>query len=110
MGIILLLVGVSLFTGIWTDRKCRILTAEAQAVREAFESGRTEDARRYAHKLSNDWECVRKKAALFVKYDKLLELDRIAAHFEPMAESGDDEILPQIAEFIHMTELLAVSD
>ena len=45
-----------------------------------------------------------------MKYDKLLELDRIAAHFEPMAESGDDEILPQIAEFIHMTELLAVSD
>ena len=45
-----------------------------------------------------------------MKYDKLLELDRIAAHFESMAESGDDEILPQIAEFIHMTELLAVSD
>ncbi|MBP7187994.1 MAG: DUF4363 family protein [Ruminococcus sp.] len=105
VGIILLLVGVSIFSGIWADRKKALLTAEAKQVSEAFESGRTEDARKYAHILCRDWEDTRKKASFFVKYDRLLELDRIAAHFESMAETGDDELLPQIAEFIHMIEL-----
>lgn len=105
VGIILILVEFSIFSGIWADRKKKLLTAEARQISEAFESGRTVDAREYARILSRDWEDTRKKASFFVKYDRLLELDRIAAHFEPMAESGDDELLPQIAEFIHMIEL-----
>lgn len=101
-----LLVGISLFSGIWTDSNCHSLSAEAQEISEALEAGNIADAEKKAALLCRDWKRFRTRAALVVKYDKLMDTDRKAAHFDVASKPFDDDILSELAEFRYMLDII----
>ena len=104
--ILLLLVGISVLSGIWTDRNCRRLSSEAQEISETLEAGNINDAENKAALLCRDWKRFRTRAALVVRYDKLMETDRIAAHFDGASKPFDDDVLPELAEFRYMLNII----
>lgn len=102
--ILLVLVAAGVFSGIWTDRSCTKLMSEAEDIYTALQSGEQEKAADKAAALCRDWDVFRKKAAVLVNYNKLLETDRIAAHFTDI--SSEEDIQPLLSEFIHMVYMI----
>lgn len=104
--ILFLLVITSILSGVWADRNCRKLIGEAQAVCAELENGDRRKAGEMTAELCRDWKSFRSKAALLVKNDKLMDTDRIAAHFEPAAGSCGEDLLPHLTEFMYMVYIL----
>ena len=104
--LMLAMVCVSVFSGIWVNERCTSLSEQAEKVCAAFEKGDSEKAAAEAEQLERQWEGVRAKAAVLLKYDKLYEIDRIAARAPYLAIQRSDELLPQMSELIHMLAIL----
>ena len=101
-----IMVAVSIFSGIWVNKRCISLSEKAMAVSEAFANGDIDSAAEEAEKLEAEWEDMRIKATVLLKYDKRSEIDRIVSHTEIIAKEHSDELLPQMAELIHMLDIL----
>ena len=103
-----LMTAVSIFSGIWVNKRCISLSERAEAVCTALENG--EDAVHEAEMLEREWEDMREKASVLLKYDKLFEMDRIASHACMITAMRSDEVLPQMAELMHMLDILRKSE
>ena len=108
--LLLLLTAVSVFSGIWVNRRCSSLAEKAIAVCDAFEKNDVSAAVEAAVQLENEWEDMRVKASVLLKYDRLFEIDRIAAHASFITAERSEDVLPQMAELIHMLYILSENE
>ena len=100
------MIGLSIFSGIWINKSCDSLLERAGNICIACEEGDNRSAAAEAEMLEIEWVDFRKKAAVLLKYDKLYELDRIVSRAKYVAENKPDEIMPQMAELMHMLDIL----
>ena len=106
IGILCLLVGMSIFFGIWINNKCSYMIGEISEIYEFLDSGDTYKAISSAEKLDYDWNSFRKKAAVMLKNNELTEIDCISAGIPYLIENDSDEAHSRLIEFRHMLEML----
>ncbi|WP_303788735.1 DUF4363 family protein [Ruminococcus flavefaciens] len=104
--ILLLLIGVSIFSGIWVNRCCDVILSEINVIYDLEEMGDTSGAADKARQMNEDWESFRKKASVLLKYDKLVEIDRLCSRIEHLTENEEDEMAAELSELRHMLEML----
>ena len=104
--ILLLLIGVSIFSGIWVNCRCDVILSEINVIYDLEEMGDTSGAADKARQMNEDWESFRKKASVLLKYDKLVEIDRLCSRIVHLAENEEDEMTAELAELRDMLEML----
>lgn len=109
-GIILLLIGASIFSGVWVNRSCDKLMELSTKSEELISAGKTEEAVEITRRLESEWEHFRKKAAVIVRSNKLSEIDRICARLRHLTEKESEEILSELTEMEHMLEMMKESE
>ncbi len=106
LGIVLLLIGASIFSGIWINGRCKSLMELSVRAEELFSQGDSKGAVEVTKALEKDWEKFRTKAAILVQNNKLAELDRLCARVRHLAENGSDELPSELTELYHLLDLL----
>lgn len=104
--ILLLLIGVSIFSGVWVNRRCDALLSEINVINDLEECGNTLGAAEKARQMNADWENFREKASVLLKYDKLVEIDRLCSRIVYLTENEETEMTAELAELHHMLEML----
>ncbi len=104
--IILLLTGTSIFQGWWIDKNCNSLMELSGYAEELFQKGDTEKAEEITEKLNQKWEHFRKGASVFVRNNKLTELDRLFARIHHLTEKESEELPAELNELYHLLDLL----
>jgi len=104
--ILLILIGASIFSGVWTYNSCDDMLEVLRSAAERVADGDIDGAIEKAEEFSEEWEAFRKKANVVVKSDKLSEAERIKSRIAKLIESGSDEIEAELSELISMLELL----
>lgn len=106
IGILLLLLGVSVFSGAWVDRRCTVLISEVDEVQRLQEQGQWQAAAEKAVLLERDWEDFRNKAAVLLKNNKLGDADRVSERIVHLSLSGDSGCIAESAEMRLMIDSL----
>ena len=106
MGILCLLVGISIFFGIWINSRCSYMIGEIAEICEFLDSGDTEKAVYSAKKLDDNWNGFRKKATIMIKNNELTEIDCISSGIPYLIENDSDEAHSRLTEMRHMLEML----
>ncbi len=106
MGILCLLVGISIFFGIWINSRCSYMIGEIAEIYEFLDSGDTEKAVYSAKKLDDNWNGFRKKATIMIKNNELTEIDCISSGIPYLIENDSDEAHSRLTEMRHMLEML----
>lgn len=102
--IILLLIGLSVFSSSWVNSRCDVMIAQLAEMREMTDKG--EDARAFAQRINSQWEDFRGKASVLIKYDKIVEIDRLCSRIGELAEKDNAEFVAEISELCDMLEML----
>lgn len=105
-GIVCLLIGISIFSGIWINNKCKSLMELSSSAEELFSNDQKEQAIQLTRELETEWEKFRKKAIVLVHNNKLSEIDRLCARVRHLAENDSEELLSELTELKHLLELL----
>ena len=109
-GILLLLLGVSVFAGIWVERRCSSLMSRIDTVGELYASGDIAGASAEAGEMESDWEDFRQKAKVILKNSKLTDIDRICSRIVHLTECGSEEVPAELSELRHMLRELKSSE
>jgi hypothetical protein len=104
--ILLLIIGISIFSSFWVNRRCNALLSEVDQIHELAEMGDTESVTHMARELNADWESFREGASVLLKYDRLIEIDRLCSRIVHLAENEEDEMAAELAELRDMLEML----
>lgn len=104
--IILLLTGTSIFQGWWIDKNCNSLMALTSDAEDFFLNGDSEKATEITEQLQHKWEDFRRGASVFVRNNKLTELDRLFARIHHLTEKESEELPSELTELYHLLELL----
>lgn len=110
VGILLLLVAVSVYSSMWVNRRCGDMLSELSHISALAESGENEKAAVLAEKLSTEWEDFRKKASVLLKYDRLVDVDRLCSRIVHLAENDSEELQSELAELRDMLEMMKSSE
>lgn len=106
IAILCILIAVSIFSGIWINKKCRLLIELSSQAEEFFSSDEKEKAVEVTKQLETEWEDFRSGACVLVRNSKLSEIDRICARVKHLAENDSEELLSELTELEHILELL----
>lgn len=106
IAILCILIAVSIFSGIWINKKCRLLIELSSQAEEFFSSNEKEKAVEVTKQLETEWEDFRSGACVLVRNSKLSEIDRICARVKHLAENDSEELLSELTELEHILELL----
>ena len=101
---VLLVSGI--FSWIWVNRNCMDFVNSIYAIEENFGAGDTDGATKKAENLERDWSNFRKTASMFLRNDKLLEIERLCASLSYLASSGSEDLPVYTEELRHMITLL----
>lgn len=104
--ILCVLVGMSIFFGIWINSRCSYMLDEISEIYELLDSGEINQALSSAKKLDDDWDSFRKKAAVMLNNNTLTEIDCISSGIPYLIENNSDEVHSRLIEFRHMLEML----
>ena len=104
--ILLLLIGVSIFSSIWVNRRCDDMLSEIDAIYSLEEDGDISGAAEKARRINADWESFRERASVLLKYDKLVEIDRLCSRIVHLTEEEETEMTAELAELRDMLEML----
>lgn len=104
--IILTLILISIFSGMWINSRCKSLIELSAQTEELFSSDEQEKAVEYAKKIETEWEDFRSVACVLVGNSKLAEIDRMCARIKHLAENDSEELLSELTELEHMLDLL----
>ncbi|MDE5582094.1 MAG: DUF4363 family protein [Ruminococcus sp.] len=110
IGILALLIGLSIFFGIWINNKCDDMLDEISTVFTLLNNSETEKALSASDNLNSHWKSFRKKAAVMLKNNELTEIDCISSGIPYLIENGSDEVHSRLMEFQHMLEMLKSSE
>lgn len=108
--IILVLVGTSIFQGLWINEKCFSLMEQTIQAEDLFRNGDTAKSGEITAELQKKWEGFRVPASVFVRDNKLTELDRLIARVHHLAENESEELPSELTELYHLLELLKNSE
>ena len=108
--IILVLVGTSIFQGVWINEKCFSLMEQTSQAEDLFRNGDTAKSEEITAELQKEWERFRVSASVFVRDNKLTELDRLVARVHHLAENESEELPSELTELYHLLELLKNSE
>lgn len=104
--LIIALIGVSIFSGVWVNRRCDDMIVEIAEISRLSESGDTDSVRAMAKELNYHWEDFRNKASVLLKYEKLVEVDRLCSRIGELAGKDDAELVAELSELHDMLEML----
>lgn len=104
--IIILLIGISVFSSLWVNRKCDIMIGELVKMSELSGIGDTDSVKELAERLNLQWEDFRNKASVLLKYEKLVEIDRLCSRIGELAGKDDAELVAELSELNDMLEML----
>ena len=104
--IILLLIGLSVFSSLWVNRRCGNMLEKLGVISELAERGETDEAAVRAGALSADWEDFRAKASVLLKNDRLTDVDRIFSRIVHLAENNSEELQSELAELRDMLDMM----
>ena len=104
--IILLLIGLSVYSSLWVNRRCGDMLEKLGVISELAERGETDEAAVRAGELSTEWEDFRTKASVLLKYDRLTDVDRIFSRIVHLAENNSEELQSELAELRDMLEIM----
>jgi len=104
--ILLLLIGVSIFSSLWVNRRCDAMLSQIDVICGLEENGDISGAAEKAREINDEWEHFREWASVLLKYDKLVEIDRLCSRIVHLAENEEDEMTAELAELRDMLEML----
>ena len=104
--ILLILIAFSVFTSVWVNRRCDEMLGEINKLSIMAENGESEALTGSAQELGEKWESFRHWASVLLKYDKLVEADRISARIIQLAESDGEELKAELSELRELLEML----
>lgn len=104
--IILLLVGLSVYSSLWVNRRCGDMLEKLGVISELAERGETDEAAVRAGSLSAEWEDFRAKASVLLKNDRLTDVDRIFSRIVHLAENNSEELQSELAELRDMLDMM----
>ena len=104
--ILFLLIGMSIFSSTWVNRRCDAMLSEVDMIHELEENGDIGLAAENARRLNAHWESFRGIASVLLKYDKLVEIDRLCSRIVHLAENEEDEMTAELSELRDMLEML----
>ena len=110
IGILLAILGVSVFSGAWVNRRCSTLISEVDEVQRLQEQGDWQAAAERAELLERDWEDFRKKSAVLLKNNKLGDADRVSERIVHLSLSEDPNCIAESAEMRLMIDSLRRSE
>lgn len=108
--IIAALIGTSIYQGVMVGRECSSLMEQTAQAEEFFRSGNAEKSMDITAELQEKWEKFRSNASVFVRNNKLTELDRLVARVHHLAENESEELSSELTELYHLLELLKNSE
>lgn len=106
LGIILILIAASIFSGIWINSRCKSLMELSSRAEEFFYDGNKEQAVAESRRLSSEWEKFRKTASVLIPNNKISEIDRLCARIADLAQNDSDELPAELTEIEHLLDLL----
>lgn len=106
IGILCIMIGMSIFSAVWVNRKCVHMLAETTNIRLLLDDGKTADAVRCAENLDSEWNDFRAKAVMLLKNDELTEIDCISSGIPYLIENDNDESYARLMELQHMLVML----
>lgn len=106
IGILCVMIGMSIFSAVWVNRKCVHMLEETTNIRLLLDNGKTAEAVRCAENLDNEWNDFREKAVLLLKNDELTEIDCISSGIPYLIENDNDESYARLMELQHMLVML----
>lgn len=104
--IILLLVGISVFSSVWVNKKCDIMLSELTEMSRLSDKGDEAAVKELAEELNVQWEDFRSKASVLLKYEKLVEVDRLCSRIGELVGKDDAELEAELSELNDMLEML----
>lgn len=104
--ILLLLIGVSIFSSLWVNRRCDAMLSQIDVICGLEENGDISGVAEKAREINDEWERFREWASVLLKYDKLVEIDRLCSRIVHLAENEEDEMTAELAELRDMLEML----
>lgn len=104
--IILLLVGISVFSSVWVNKKCDIMLSELTEMSRLSDEGDEAAVKELAEELNVQWEDFRSKASVLLKYEKLVEVDRLCSRIGELVGKDDAELEAELSELNDMLEML----
>lgn len=108
--IIAALIGTSVYQGNKLNNSCISLMEQTAQAEESFRSGDIGKSVDITDELQEKWEKFRKGASVFVRNNKLTELDRLVARIHHLAENESEELPSELSELYHLLELLKNSE
>jgi len=106
IGILLMLVGLGTFSGIWVNGQCSDMIGQIDEVQELQEAGDFRAAACKAEKLERSWEEFRKFSSVLIKNNKLADADRISERIYHLSCAEDPGCIAETAEMRLMVDSL----
>ena len=106
IGILCIMIGLSIFSAIWINRKCVHMLDETTNIRQLLDDGKTSEAVRCAENLDSEWNVFREKAIMLLRNDQLTEIDCICSGIPYFIENDSDESYAKLMELQHMFVML----
>ncbi|WP_295087664.1 DUF4363 family protein [Ruminococcus sp.] len=104
--ILLIMIAFSTFTCVWMNHCCDDMLGDINKICILAEKGEIDALPEGARELGKKWEHFINTASVLLKYDKLIEIDRIIARIIQLAEKDGDELKAEISEFRKLLEML----
>lgn len=106
IGILCLMIGMSIFSAVWVNKKCSHMLDEITVICRFLDEGDNSQAARLAESFDNEWNNFRKKATLLLKNNELTEIDCISSGIPYLIENDNDESYSRLMELQHMIIML----
>lgn len=110
LGILGLLVSISVFSGIWVNKRCSEMIEDISAIEECLRLGDKERAAALAEEMDGNWDSFRKKTLVLLSNDRLTEINKISLRIVYLINEDSDETTAELAELRDMTEFLKNSE
>lgn len=104
--ILLILVLSGSFVSVWVDRRCDDMLGDLNRLSIIAENGQSDMLSESARELNEKWESFRSRATFLVRYDKLVEADRLSSRIVQLSENEGEELRAEIAEMRELLEML----
>lgn len=106
IGIIVILILSSIFSGIWINNRCKSMIELSLQAGTLFSEGKKEQSVEVSRQIEADWENFRRYATVLIHNNKLAEIDRICARITHLAENNSEELTSELSELENMLDLL----
>ncbi|MBE6865137.1 MAG: DUF4363 family protein [Ruminococcus flavefaciens] len=102
IGILVLLIGIGIWSGVWVDRRCDKMLSRIDIIAEERKAGNYAKAKEAAACMADDWKDFRLKAMVVLKNSKLSEIDRVCSRIESLSGTDSLDTETESAELRHM--------